>query len=88
MPKGKPAPSHSLSNGMAMVTSLVVLRNTETESKASQRSQDVCVQAANKITAIVTAYMEKFSIRKAPVFLSYYVFTASITHVATRAFSL
>jgi len=45
------------------------------------------VQAANKITAIVTAYMEKFSIRKAPVFLSYYTFTASITHVSTRTFS-
>lgn len=58
----------------------------ETEPKASQRSQDICVQAANKITAIVTAYMEKFSIRKAPVFLSYYVFTASITHVSTRTF--
>jgi hypothetical protein len=42
------------------------------------------VQAANKITAIVTAYMEKFSIYKAPVFLSYYVFTASITHVSIR----
>jgi hypothetical protein len=44
------------------------------------------VQAANKITAIVTAYMEKFQICKAPVFLSYYVFTASITHVSTRKF--
>jgi len=61
--------------------------NKETESKASQRSQDICAQAANKITAIVTAYTEKFSIRKAPVFLSYYVFTASITHVSIRAFS-
>lgn len=45
------------------------------------------MQAANKITTIVTAYMEKFSICKAPVFLSYYVFTASITHVSTRRFS-
>ena len=45
------------------------------------------MQAANKITAIVTTYMERFSIRKAPVFLSYYVFTASITHVSTRTSS-
>lgn len=60
----------------------------DTDSKASQRSQDICVQAANKITAIVTTYMEKFSIRKAPVFLSYYVFTASITHVSICEFSL
>lgn len=42
------------------------------------------MHAANKITAIVTAYMEKFSICKAPVFLTYYVFTASITHVSIR----
>ena len=62
-------------------------RNKEAESKASHRSQDICVQAANKITAIVTTYMEKFSIHKAPVFLSYYVFTASITHVSIRKFS-
>jgi len=73
-----------------MVTILVFFAPSamETESKTSQRSQDICVQAANKITAIVTAYMEKFSILKAPVFLSYYVFTASITHVSTRTSSL
>ena len=74
-----------------MITILVFFfapRNMETDSKASQRSQDICVQAANKITAIVAAYMEKFSIRKAPVFLSYYVFTASITHVSIRTFHL
>lgn len=69
-----------------MVTTSVC-SNKDMESKASRRSQDICVQAANKITAIVTAYMDKFSIRKAPVFLSYYVFTASITHVSTRTFS-
>lgn len=69
-----------------MTTLFLVFRNKETESKASHRSQDICVQAANKITAIVTAYMEKFSICKAPVFLSYYVFTASITHVSIRRF--
>ena len=60
------------------------VRNKETESKASHRSQDICVQAANRITAIVTTYTEKFSIHSAPVFLSYYVFTASITHVSIR----
>jgi hypothetical protein len=68
------------------VTALVS-RNKEAGSKASQRSQDICMQAANKITAIVTAYVERFSIYKAPVFLSYYVFTASIAHVSTRTFS-
>ena len=45
------------------------------------------MQAANKIAAIVTTFMEKFSIHKAPAFFSYYVFTASITHVSTRTFS-
>ena len=69
-----------------MVTTFVS-SNKDMESKASRRSQDICVQAANKITAIVTTFMDKFSIRKAPVFLSYYVFTASITHVSTRTFS-
>lgn len=46
------------------------------------------MQAANKITTIVATYMEKYSIRKAPIFLSYYVFTASIAHVSIRTFSL
>lgn len=64
-----------------------MFRNKEAESRASQRNQDICAQAANKITAIVATYMEKFSIRKASVFLSYYVFTASITHVSICTFS-
>ncbi|KAI0267274.1 fungal-specific transcription factor domain-containing protein [Gloeopeniophorella convolvens] len=49
----------------------------------SQKSYDLCVQAANRITSIVGAFKERFCVRRAPVFLSYYVFTASIMHVTT-----
>ncbi|KAI9508265.1 fungal-specific transcription factor domain-containing protein [Russula earlei] len=47
----------------------------------SQKNHDLCVQAANRITSIVTTFKERLSVRRAPVFLSYYVFTASIMHV-------
>jgi hypothetical protein len=33
----------------------------------------------------MTAFKERFYVRRSPVFLSYYVFTASIMHVRTRA---
>ena len=52
----------------------------------SQKNYDHCVQAANRITSIVVMFKERFYVRRAPVFLSYYVFTASIMHVTTRAF--
>jgi len=50
----------------------------------SQKNYDLCVQAANRITSTLIAFKERLSVRRAPVFLSYYVFTASITHVRTR----
>jgi len=49
----------------------------------SQKNYDLCVQAANRITSILMAFSEHLSVRRAPVFLSYYVFTASIMHVRT-----
>jgi hypothetical protein len=52
----------------------------------SQKNYDLCVQAANRITSIAVTFKERFYVRRAPVFLSYYVFTASIMHVTTRAF--
>lgn len=50
----------------------------------SQKNYDLCIQAANRITSIVTAFDEHLTVRRAPVFLSYYVFSASIMHVRTR----
>jgi len=49
----------------------------------SEKNYDLCVQAANRITSILIAFKERLSVRRAPVFLSYYVFTASIMHVRT-----
>ncbi|KAI0293914.1 fungal-specific transcription factor domain-containing protein [Russula brevipes] len=49
----------------------------------SQKNYDLCIQAANRITSIMTAFKERFYVRRGPVFLSYYVFTASIMHVRT-----
>ncbi|KAI9459128.1 fungal-specific transcription factor domain-containing protein [Lactarius psammicola] len=49
----------------------------------SQKNYDLCVQAANRITSIIVMFKERFCVRRAPVFLSYYVFTASIMHVTT-----
>ncbi|KAI0057305.1 hypothetical protein BV25DRAFT_1831290 [Artomyces pyxidatus] len=49
----------------------------------SQKNYDLCVQAANYITSIVATYTEHYSINHVPVFLCYYVFTASIMHVTT-----
>jgi hypothetical protein len=50
----------------------------------SQKNYDLCIQAANRITSIVIAFDEHLNVRRAPVFLSYYVFSASIMHVRTR----
>ena len=50
----------------------------------SQKNYDLCIQAANRITSIVTAFDEHLTVRRAPVFLSYYVFSASIMHVRNR----
>ncbi|KAL4247550.1 hypothetical protein ABKN59_007339 [Abortiporus biennis] len=48
-----------------------------------RRNYDICVQAANNITSIVSVYVENHCIRRASVFLCYYIFTAAIMHVAT-----
>jgi hypothetical protein len=50
----------------------------------SQKNYDLCIQAANRITSIVIAFDEHLTVRRAPVFLTYYVFSASIMHVRTR----
>ncbi|KAH9992334.1 fungal-specific transcription factor domain-containing protein [Russula vinacea] len=49
----------------------------------SQKNYDLCIQAANRITSIVIAFDEHLTVRRAPVFLTYYVFSASIMHVRT-----
>lgn len=49
----------------------------------SRKAHDLCVQAANHIASIVFVYVQKHCPRRASVFLSYYVFTAAIMHVAT-----
>lgn len=56
----------------------------DSETRASSRKNyDICVQAANQITSTVSLYAETHSLRRAPVYLCYYVFTAAIMHVAT-----
>jgi hypothetical protein len=50
----------------------------------SQKNYDLCIQAANRITSTCAAFEEHFTVRRAPVFFSFYVFSASITHVCTR----
>lgn len=50
----------------------------------SQKNYDLCIQAAYRITSIVLAFQEHLSVRRAPVFFSFYVFSASIMHVCTR----
>ncbi|KAI0800103.1 fungal-specific transcription factor domain-containing protein [Fomes fomentarius] len=56
----------------------------EAEIRANSRQHyDMCVQAANHITLIVSVFSDHFSPRRASVFLCYYVFTAAIMHVAT-----
>ncbi|TFY71776.1 hypothetical protein EVG20_g1228 [Dentipellis fragilis] len=49
----------------------------------SQKNYDLCVQAANSITSIVATYREHYCIKRASVFLSFYIFTAGIMHVNT-----
>jgi len=50
----------------------------------SQKNYDLCIQAANRITSIGAAFEEHLTVRRAPVFLSFYVFSASVMHVCTR----
>ncbi|KAL6306894.1 fungal-specific transcription factor domain-containing protein [Sparassis latifolia] len=63
-------------------------RSTSTSSKdceiraSSRKNYDLCVQAANHITSIVSVYAERFNPKRASAFMCYYVFTAAIMHVA------
>jgi hypothetical protein len=50
----------------------------------SQKNYDLCIQAANRITSIGMAFEEHLTVRRTPVFFSFYVFSASIMHVCTR----
>lgn len=50
----------------------------------SQKNYDLCIRAANRITSICVAFEEHLTVRRAPVFFSFYVFSASIMHVCTR----
>ncbi len=50
----------------------------------SQKNYDLCIQAAYRITSICMAFEEHLTVRRAPVFFSFYVFSASIMHVVTR----
>ncbi|KAK7469014.1 hypothetical protein VKT23_003510 [Stygiomarasmius scandens] len=50
---------------------------------AGEKSYELCAGAANHITSIASLYMERYSLDCCPVFLCYYVFTASVMHVTT-----
>ncbi|KAK0500008.1 fungal-specific transcription factor domain-containing protein [Armillaria luteobubalina] len=60
-------------------------RNEEDGHRVSQKSYELCVGAANHITAIATLYKETHSLKGCPVFLCYYIFTASIMHVTSAS---
>ncbi|OCH85825.1 hypothetical protein OBBRIDRAFT_282612 [Obba rivulosa] len=49
----------------------------------SRKNYDMCVQAANHVTSIVSVYVENYCAKRSSVYLSYYVFTAGVMHVAT-----
>ncbi|KAI8972440.1 fungal-specific transcription factor domain-containing protein [Trametes punicea] len=51
---------------------------------SSRRHYNICVQAANHITLIVSVYGEYYLPSRASVFPCYYLFTAGIMHVATH----
>ncbi|OBZ66363.1 Nitrogen assimilation transcription factor nit-4 [Grifola frondosa] len=54
------------------------------EVRASLRKNyDMCVQAANHITSIVSVYSANYCPKSASVYLCYYIFTAAIMHVTT-----
>ncbi|KAK7019960.1 Zn(2)-C6 fungal-type domain-containing protein [Favolaschia claudopus] len=47
----------------------------------AEKSYDLCAAAANHITTIATLFSETYTLKHCPVFLCYYIFTASIMHV-------
>ncbi|EMD37133.1 hypothetical protein CERSUDRAFT_137619 [Gelatoporia subvermispora B] len=56
----------------------------DSETRANPRKNyDMCVQAANHVTSIVSVYVENYCAMRSSVYLCYYVFTAGVMHVAT-----
>lgn len=47
---------------------------------ASERDYELCVKAANHIASIVFFYRDRYCLQRAPMFLCFYVFSASIMH--------
>jgi hypothetical protein len=57
------------------------LDEEEPEARARiAKSYELCHAAANHIASLVALYQEKYLLERCPVFLCYYVFTASIMH--------
>nr|GAT58093.1 predicted protein [Mycena chlorophos] len=49
----------------------------------AEKSYELCASAANHIASIATLYSETYTLKHCAVFLCYYTFTASITHVTS-----
>jgi hypothetical protein len=45
--------------------------------------RDICVQAADAISALVKSYDQLYTLRRTPSFVPYFVLTSSITHLVT-----
>ncbi|CDO71521.1 hypothetical protein BN946_scf184910.g20 [Trametes cinnabarina] len=85
----KPLPSIRLIQDSEKPMSPSASSVKEAEIRAnSRRHYNICVQAANHITFIVSVYGEYYIPSRASVFPCYYVFTAGIMHVATRTCAL
>ncbi|KAK7000408.1 hypothetical protein R3P38DRAFT_3369495 [Favolaschia claudopus] len=52
----------------------------------AEKSYDLCAAAANHITTIATLFSETYTLEHCPVFLCYYIFTASIMHATAREY--
>jgi len=50
---------------------------------ASSKAQDMCMAAAAHTSSLITVYMENFCVKRSQAFLSYYIFSAGIMHVAS-----
>ncbi|EIW80084.1 hypothetical protein CONPUDRAFT_58526 [Coniophora puteana RWD-64-598 SS2] len=49
----------------------------------SEKNYELCVRAANHISSIAASYREHYDLGRSPVFLTFYLFTASIMHVTS-----
>ncbi|KIJ37097.1 hypothetical protein M422DRAFT_33953, partial [Sphaerobolus stellatus SS14] len=56
---------------------------TESESASCKKAFDLCAMAATRISNLVGLYNENFCLRRAPAFLTYYVFSAGIMHLTS-----